>query len=64
MSIKEITEAILAGDTPAEDFGAMEVPASYRGVVVRKDETGMFDGLASPRQGPAQVAAHRRGADP
>jgi crotonyl-CoA reductase len=52
LSIKEITEAILAGDTPAEEFGAMEVPASYRGVVVRKDEAGMFKGLASRDKDP------------
>jgi len=52
LSIKEITEAILAGDTPAADFGGMEVPASYRGVVVRKDETGMFDGLESSDKDP------------
>ena len=52
MSIKEITEAILAGDTPAAAFGAMEVPATYRGVVVRKDETGMFDGLESRDKDP------------
>jgi crotonyl-CoA reductase len=52
LSIKEITEAILAGDTPAADFGAMQVPASYRGVVVRKDETGMFEGLESRDKDP------------
>ncbi len=54
MSIKEITEAILAGDTPAEEFGAVEVPASYRGVVVRKDEVGMFEGMASRDKDPRQ----------
>jgi crotonyl-CoA reductase len=52
LSIKEITEAIVAGDTPAADFGAMEVPASYRGVVVRKDETSMFEGLKSRDKDP------------
>ncbi len=52
MSIKEITAAIVAGDTPAAEFGAMEVPASYRGVVVRKDETAMFDGLESRDKDP------------
>ncbi len=52
MSIKEITEAILAGDTPAEQFGTIEVPDTYRGVVVRKDETTMFDGLASRDKDP------------
>jgi crotonyl-CoA reductase len=52
MSITEITDAILAGDTPAAQFGAFEVPASYRGVVVRKDETTMFEGLASRDKDP------------
>jgi crotonyl-CoA reductase len=52
LSIKEITAAIVAGDTPAADFGAMEVPATYRGVVVRKDETGMFDGLETRDKDP------------
>ncbi len=52
MSIKEITEAILAGDTPKEQFGELEVPASYRGVVVRKDEAGMFEGLPSREKDP------------
>jgi crotonyl-CoA reductase len=52
LSIKEITEAILAGDTPAEDFGAMDVPETYRGVVVRKDEVGMFEGMASRDKDP------------
>ncbi len=54
MSIKEITEAILAGDTPPEQFGAFEVPESYRGVVVRKDEVTMFDGLESRDKDPRQ----------
>jgi crotonyl-CoA reductase len=52
LSIKEITEAILAGDTPAEDFGAIDVPETYRGVVVRKDEVGMFEGMASRDKDP------------
>ena len=52
MSIKEITEAIVAGDTPAAQFADFEVPASYRGVVVRKDETTMFEGLATRDKDP------------
>ena len=52
MSIKEITAAIVAGDTPAADFAALEVPASYRSVMVHKDEVGMFEGLASRDKDP------------
>jgi len=44
--VKAILEAILAGDTPGEEFAALAVPESYRGVVVRKDEQEMFAGLA------------------
>ena len=43
--MKQILEAILAGDATAEDFAALEVPASYRGVTVRKEEADMFEGL-------------------
>ncbi|MFN2624860.1 MAG: crotonyl-CoA carboxylase/reductase, partial [Mycobacteriales bacterium] len=44
--MKEIREAILAGDTPGGAFAALPIPESYRGVVVRKDEQEMFAGLA------------------
>ncbi|MCA1822758.1 MAG: crotonyl-CoA carboxylase/reductase [Frankia sp.] len=44
--MKEIREAILAGDTPGDAFAALPIPESYRGVVVRKDEQEMFAGLA------------------
>jgi crotonyl-CoA reductase len=50
--MKEITEAIVAGDTAPEAFAAFEVPSSYRGVVVRKDEAGMFAGLATRDKDP------------
>jgi crotonyl-CoA reductase len=43
--VKEILEAILAGDTPSEAYAALPVPETYRAVTVHKDETGMFDGL-------------------
>jgi len=45
--VKEIVEAILAGETPSGP-----VPSSYRGVVVRKDEVGMFEGVASRDKDP------------
>ena len=50
--MKEILEAILAGDTPAEEFASLPVPDEYRGVTVRKDETGMFEGLTTRDKDP------------
>jgi crotonyl-CoA reductase len=50
--VKEILQAILAGDTPAEEFAALPVPDSYRGVVVRKDEVEMFAGLSTAEKDP------------
>src|SRR4029453_5140683 len=47
-----ILEAILAGDTSADDYAALQIPASYRAVTVRKDEAGMFDGLESRDKAP------------
>ena len=46
--MKAILEAILAGESPA----GLEVPESYQGMVVRKDEVGMFEGLASKDKDP------------
>ncbi|MGI8577151.1 MAG: crotonyl-CoA carboxylase/reductase [Nocardioidaceae bacterium] len=50
--MKHILEAILADDTDADDFAALEIPRSYRGVTVRKDETEMFAGLESAAKDP------------
>jgi crotonyl-CoA reductase len=50
--VKEILEAILAGDTPSEEFASMPIPQEYRGVTVRKDETEMFDGLTTRDKDP------------
>jgi crotonyl-CoA reductase len=44
--MKQILDAILSG-TGGADLAAVEVPATYRGVVVRKDEADMFEGRAS-----------------
>jgi crotonyl-CoA reductase len=46
----EIRDAILADDLAALD--GMAVPDQYRGVVVRADETTMFEGLASGDKDP------------
>jgi crotonyl-CoA reductase len=50
--VKEILEAILAGDTPAEEFASIPVPEEYRGVTVRKDEAAMFEGLETRDKDP------------
>jgi len=50
--VKQILEAILAGDTSAEDFAALEIPASYRAVTVHKDESDMFEGMESREKDP------------
>jgi crotonyl-CoA reductase len=50
--VKQILDAILAGDARPEDFAAFELPESYRAVTVRKDETDMFAGLDSRDKDP------------
>ena len=50
--MKKILEAILADDTTAEEFAALELPESYRAVTVHKDETDMFEGLDSRDKDP------------
>ena len=50
--MQEILDAILAGDTSAADLAAIPVPATYRGVTVRRDEAEMFDGLESRDKDP------------
>ncbi|WP_045876185.1 crotonyl-CoA carboxylase/reductase [Pseudofrankia sp. DC12] len=62
--MKDILDAILAEGSPADlaerstaetrakEFARLPVPESYRGVVVRKDEVGMFEGLASRDKDP------------
>jgi crotonyl-CoA reductase len=48
--VKAIRDAILADDPVA--LGDLPVPESYRGVVVREAETGMFDGLVTRDKDP------------
>jgi crotonyl-CoA reductase len=50
--MKEILEAILAGDTDGGDFAALPVPESYVGTTVHKDEIEMFAGLPSKEKDP------------
>ncbi len=50
--MQEILSAILAGDTPGEDFAALPLPPTYRGVTVHADEVAMFEGLESSDKDP------------
>jgi len=52
--MKDILEAILAGDTPAAEYAALPVPDHYRGVTVHKDEVAMFEGRASSDKDPRE----------
>lgn len=51
MTMDQVRAAVLA-DASAEDFAALEVPASYRAVTLHKDEEQMFAGLASADKDP------------
>ncbi|MEU7400989.1 alcohol dehydrogenase catalytic domain-containing protein, partial [Streptomyces sp. NPDC044948] len=50
--MESIMSAVLSDDATTEDFGNLPVPESYRGVVVRKEETGMFAGMESADKDP------------
>jgi crotonyl-CoA reductase len=50
--MKPILEAILAGDTTREEYAALPIPSSYRGITVHEDETEMFEGQASSDKDP------------
>jgi crotonyl-CoA reductase len=50
--VQQILDAILAGDTPAEDFAQLELPESHLAVTVHKDEVDMFEGLPSRDKDP------------
>src|SRR5437660_7002552 len=51
--MRDILEAIQAG-APGEQLGALPIPDSYRAAVVRKSETGMFEGMESADKDPRQ----------
>jgi crotonyl-CoA reductase len=55
--VHEIRDAILAAEKP-EDLravGSLPIPESYRGMVVRKDEVDMFEGLATRDKDPRKA---------
>jgi crotonyl-CoA reductase len=50
--VKQILDAILAADTPAEEFGRLDVPEHYRGITVHADDVTMFEGLDTKEKDP------------
>jgi crotonyl-CoA reductase len=50
--VKQILDAILAGDTTPQDYAALPLPESYQAVTVHKDESEMFEGMASRDKDP------------
>ncbi|MDX6240920.1 MAG: crotonyl-CoA reductase [Kribbellaceae bacterium] len=50
--MKQILDAILAADTPAEEFGRLDVPEHYRGITVHADDVTMFEGLDTKEKDP------------
>src|SRR5688500_5006253 len=52
MGMQEVLDALLSGDTSAEDFADLQVPESYRAALVRKDEVDMFEGMTAKEKDP------------
>ena len=50
--MKQILDAIMAGDTASEDFANLPLPDHYRAATVHKDEVDMFAGVASRDKDP------------
>ena len=50
--MKHILDAIQAGDTPDEEFAAIEIPETYKGITVHKDEVDMFADMATKEKDP------------
>ena len=50
--MQQILEAITSGTATAEDFAALEVPASYRAATVHQDEIDLFEGMDSHEKDP------------
>ncbi|HET9828458.1 MAG TPA: crotonyl-CoA carboxylase/reductase [Nocardioidaceae bacterium] len=50
--MQHVLEAVLAGDTTARDYAALDLPDHYRAVTVHKDEVEMFVGLPTREKDP------------
>ncbi|WP_225809580.1 crotonyl-CoA carboxylase/reductase [Streptomyces spinosus] len=50
--MEEIIGAVLSGEAGPRDFEALRLPSSYRGVVIQKENTGMFEGMRTEDKDP------------
>ena len=50
--MQEILDAIMAGDTPKEEFGNLALPESYKAITVHKDEADMFADMPTREKDP------------
>ena len=50
--MKNILDAIQAGDTPDEEFAAIEIPETYKGITVHKDDVDMFADMPTKDKDP------------
>src|SRR3954453_7052323 len=53
--MQAIRDAILSGDRSQETYANIEIPATYRGATVHKDEMGMFEGIATRDKDPRKL---------
>jgi crotonyl-CoA reductase len=51
--MKHVLEAIQAGAS-GQEIANLEIPASYRAAFVRREDAGMFEGVASPDKDPVK----------
>ncbi len=52
--MKEIVDAIVSAEATSEDYRALPLPDSYRGIAVRKTDVGIFDGLDTEVKDPRE----------
>ncbi|GAA2617886.1 crotonyl-CoA carboxylase/reductase [Streptomyces axinellae] len=52
--MREIVSAALSDGVDSAAFAALPVPDSYRGAVIRREDVGMFEGLAGPQKSPSR----------
>ncbi|WP_413805509.1 crotonyl-CoA carboxylase/reductase [Streptomyces sp. OE57] len=57
--MQDIISAVLAENAVAADFAALDLPESYRGAVILKEESEMFEGMATKDKDP-QKSLHIR----
>ena len=57
--MSEILDAALAG-APGDELAALPLPDSYRAALVKRSETGMFDGVESADKDPRRPSTSRR----